>query len=326
MNFKKEGDFIVRGIIIAGTVALSTLLTGTDFTLSEKSNAALSAVSSRFLSENDSISPDEIHSDGEKIKGVPKFFKRTFPDISECEQFGLIYDSALDGYCYNGKLVGFFIDEGSNFRTTSLNNKGEIHIKTVRNENNELIGLAELTEDEYNQVIAESEKRFGSKKGGMKPDFGIQHNFSVGSDGMFGTIPGKIFNFKGGCFGLSRYEQYGLIYDEEQNGYLYNGKLVGTLVDEQSRMFISCLNKNGEVNVKAVYNENNELTGLTELSEEEYNKIISELESKKAEFEEQKKNMMEEIERMFSESFDNFSITERNGLRFPSLVTADESL
>jgi hypothetical protein len=81
-------------------------------------------------------------------------------------------------------------------------------------------------------------------------------------------------------------------------GYCYGDKLVGLLVAPQSRG-ISYLNKNGEVHVKAIRNENGEITGLAELSEDEYNKVVTELDGMKSDMQEHMNEMRKKMQERF---------------------------
>lgn len=78
---------------------------------------------------------------------------------------------------------------------------------------------------------------------------------------------------------MSVYEPFGLVYDEEKGGYWYDGKRVGLFADEQGRG-ISFLSINGQVHLKAVRDESGELTGLVELSEDEYGEITDQMQAK----------------------------------------------
>lgn len=76
---------------------------------------------------------------------------------------------------------------------------------------------------------------------------------------------------------MSAYEQYGLTYDESKGGWTYEGKLVGVFVDKYGKG-ITVLSKDGEVHLKAVRDENGNLTGIDELTDEQYSVIMAEIE------------------------------------------------
>jgi hypothetical protein len=105
--------------------------------------------------------------------------------------------------------------------------------------------------------------------------------------------------------GMSVYEQYGLLYNQESGAYLYNGKIVGLFVDRQGRG-IYLMNSNGEVNVKAVRDNNGNLTGLTELSVEEYTEIVTEMDTRMAELHEQMEQHIREMNARIEEHMREF--------------------
>ena len=75
-------------------------------------------------------------------------------DMSAYESYGLSYNETNRGYFYNGKLVGLFVDKQGR-GITYLSQNGEIHVKVIRNDTGNLIGLAELSAGEYNEIVAE---------------------------------------------------------------------------------------------------------------------------------------------------------------------------
>ena len=90
---------------------------------------------------------------------------------------------------------------------------------------------------------------------------------------------------------MSAYEQYGLSFNREKRGYYYNGKLVGLFSDKQGRG-ITFLSQRGEIHVKSIRDSNGKLTGLAELTTEEYNEIIAEMNAARA-------KMKQRMERQF---------------------------
>lgn len=122
--------------------------------------------------------------------------------------------------------------------------------------------------------------------------------FRAGIEECMRTLQEKMAEVKEKAGNMSAYEQYGLVYDESKGGYCYGDKLVGLLVDPQGRG-ISYLNKNGEVHVKAIRNENGELTGLAELSEDEYNKVVTELDGMKSDMQEHMNEMRKKMQERF---------------------------
>jgi hypothetical protein len=69
------------------------------------------------------------------------------------EPFGLAYNQEKAAYCYNGKVVGLFVDPEAR-GTVFLSPNGEIHLKTIRDTAGKLTRIAELSRQEYTDTIA----------------------------------------------------------------------------------------------------------------------------------------------------------------------------
>ena len=67
----------------------------------------------------------------------------------------------MDGknYYYQGQLVRLFLDIRSNksFYTLDMNPKGTINIKMIRSEENEITGVAYMTEAEVTELLGDME-------------------------------------------------------------------------------------------------------------------------------------------------------------------------
>jgi len=107
-------------------------------------------------------------------------------------------------------------------------------------------------------------------------DFG-SGTFSAGMESRREDMKAKLAEIKKSGADMSVYEQYGLTYDEGKDGWCYAGKLVGLFVDKNGRG-ITFLSKDGEVHLKAVRDESGNLTGLAELTVDEYAVISSGME------------------------------------------------
>ena len=97
-----------------------------------------------------------------------------------------------------------------------------------------------------------------------------------------------------GIANMSAYERFGLSYNQEKNGYCYDGKLIGLFVDRQGRG-ITFLNRSGEVNVKAVRDNSGNLTGLAELSTNEYNEVVAEMDTRRVDIDARLEQHMKEV-------------------------------
>lgn len=70
------------------------------------------------------------------------------------------------------------------------------------------------------------------------------------------------------------YEKYGLTYDQKTDSFYYDGKLVRFFSDklDEDGTYNSFTRGNGVIDLKAVKNSNNELTAISPVSQEEYDK------------------------------------------------------
>ena len=79
---------------------------------------------------------------------------------AQMEEYGAV-GVAVDGkdYYYQGQLVNIFLDIRSNksFYTLNMNPKGTVNIKIVRNEKNEITGVAYMTEAEVTELFGDME-------------------------------------------------------------------------------------------------------------------------------------------------------------------------
>ena len=123
---------------------------------------------------------------------------------------------------------------------------------------------------------------------------------------------------------MSVYEQFGLSYNQGKNGYCYNGKLIGLFVDRQGRG-ITFLNSNSEVHVKAVRDNSGKLTGIEELSANEYSEIVAEMDARRADInvrlEQHMKEVNEKLEQQMSEM--NARVHERMNRLRPPIINMD---
>lgn len=74
---------------------------------------------------------------------------------------------------------------------------------------------------------------------------------------------------------FSIYAEYGLTYDQEQDRFFYNGEMVKFFMDklDEQDHYRVFTRPDGVMAIKAVRNNQNELTGITTLSQEEYDRL-----------------------------------------------------
>jgi CO dehydrogenase/acetyl-CoA synthase beta subunit len=98
---------------------------------------------------------------------------------------------------------------------------------------------------------------------------------------------------------MAIYENYGLVYNIENEFYCFNNKTVRYFIDEH--LGIMHLNPSGEINIKV----NRDLTGniinIIELTPEEYaiiEKTLDEIETKQVDLSEKRMQLLEMVERL----------------------------
>jgi len=101
---------------------------------------------------------------------MPIDVDRSVLDMSIYEQFGLAYDMAKGGYVYNGKLIGLFVDQHGR-GITFLSQNGEVHVKAVRDDNGNLIGLTEMSADEYSAIASDMAASVAEIEAQLERDF-----------------------------------------------------------------------------------------------------------------------------------------------------------
>jgi hypothetical protein len=70
------------------------------------------------------------------------------------EKYGLSYDREKGAYCYDNKVVGFFVDEQGRGRVF-LSPGGEVHVTVLRDAEGNITGLARLSAAEYDEILEE---------------------------------------------------------------------------------------------------------------------------------------------------------------------------
>jgi hypothetical protein len=97
-----------------------------------------------------------------------------------------------------------------------------------------------------------------------------------------GVVSAQTFGIDRLSGGLSRnmvvYEKYGLTYDRTKEAYCYNNKIIGLLVDRDG-IGIQFINPSGEIHIRAVRDATGKITGLAELTPDEYTKVIDEIDA-----------------------------------------------
>ena len=171
----------------------------------------------------------------------------------------------IDGknYYYQGRLVNVFLDaraaQGDRaFCTLNTNPSGTINIKILRNETNEIVGVAYLSEAEIVELLGSDEE---------EEDW----DFSWAEE-SWDKWDEKEKDQKG----EEEYEAWGVT--TEGKSRYYQGKLVHIFLDQRpnSSFYVLDRNPSGTINIKILRNETNEIVGVAYLSEAEIEELFGE--------------------------------------------------
>lgn len=161
----------------------------------------------------------------------------------EYESFGLTYDAKADQWYLGGEKVRYFRD--------ILTSNGE-----------------SLSSGRFKGAM----RSFGSEDGTVDVctvrDYGRVNALGYGT--LIGLETEEVTRqLPGGRVDYTVYEPYGLVYDEKSDCYTYNGSVVRFFNDPAAGAGFTNF-YTGTVDIEAKRDENNELTGIVECSEEVY--------------------------------------------------------
>ncbi|MDE6923899.1 MAG: hypothetical protein K2P59_01375 [Acetatifactor sp.] len=161
----------------------------------------------------------------------------------EYEAFGLTYDAKTDQWYFNGEKVRYFRD--------------------ILTSNGESLGSGKFRG---------AMRSFGSEDGTV--DVYPVRDYTKVNDSGYGTLTGieteEVTSQRPGeRADYTVYEPYGLIYDEKTGCYTYNGSIVRFFNDPAAGAGFTNF-FTGTVDIEAVRNADNKLTGIVECSKEIY--------------------------------------------------------
>ena len=138
--------FHVQGFII-GFIMAFLILAG--IMLYNYHNEPAYTLSYDIMQNNTYPDSDEPFNSVSKIyTGVPLITPSTTQEIEYYFDLGIFYNDDKEGYCYDGKLVGLFIDRCRNGQgVVFLSNNGEVNIMIHRDINGKMIGIKILSND-----------------------------------------------------------------------------------------------------------------------------------------------------------------------------------
>ena len=163
-------------------------------------------------------------------------------------------------YYYKGELVNIFLDlhrPDNSIITLNMNPEGTVNIKIVRNEKGAITGVAELTQEEIEDLFGEDDGQdwdwdWDNEKWNWDWDW---------DDEKWAEEDKRL---------AEEYAAHGVIKQDGKN-YYYQGRLVYIFLDRRADSGPYTLNMNpeGTVNIRIVRDKSGKITGIAELTREE---------------------------------------------------------
>ena len=163
-------------------------------------------------------------------------------------------------YYYKGELVNIFLDlhrPDNSIITLNMNPEGTVNIKIVRNEKGAITGVAELTQEEIDDLFGEDDGQdwdwdWDNEKWNWDWDW---------DDEKWAEEEKRL---------AEEYAAHGVIKQDGKN-YYYQGRLVYIFLDRRADSGPYTLNMNpeGTVNIRIVRDKSGKITGIAELTREE---------------------------------------------------------
>lgn len=163
-------------------------------------------------------------------------------------------------YYYKGELVNIFLDlhrPDNSINTLSMNPKGTVNIKIVRNEKGDITGAAELTQEEIEELFGEDD----GQDWDWDQDWDDEEWDWDWDNEKWAEEEKRL---------AEEYAAHGVIKQDGKN-YYYQGKLVYIFLDRRADGGLYTLNMNpeGTANIKIVRDKSGKITGVAELTREE---------------------------------------------------------
>ena len=157
-------------------------------------------------------------------------------------------------YYYQGERVNIFLDcqEDNGFYTMSMDSKGSLNIKIVRNGDGVITGVKELTQAEISDLFGTEEDK--------DDDWDWDWDDETWNESEKERT--------------AAYKAHGITRDGKN--YYYEGKLVNIFLDLRPNKSFYTLDMNsaGTVNIKIIRNEDGEITGAAYLTEKEITELF----------------------------------------------------
>ncbi len=171
-------------------------------------------------------------------------------------------------YYYKGKLVNIFLDlhrPDNSIITLNMNPEGTVNIKIVRNEKGAITGVAELTQEEIEELFGEDD---GQDWDDEEWDWDWDdEDWDWDWDNEKWAEEEKRL--------AEEYAVHGVIRQDGKN-YYYQGRPVYIFLDRRTDGGLYTLNMNpeGTANIKIVRDKSGKITGVAELTREEIKELF----------------------------------------------------
>ncbi len=215
-------------------------------------------------------------------------------------KYGLVYNQEKDRFFYNGQLIRFFadkLDESGSYNSFSYTD-GDIDLRSVRNERNELTGIEPVSREEYDHRTAKiqaSSKNTSLMQEGDGDSSADVDSTSVEADGentgaiyvtqengddnrdhsVTDAIESGDQNYTDSS--LNVYMEYGIFYDKVKEVWMYQDKPIHLFYDDGYIMLADNSDaafKDG-LSLKVIRNVDGDIEGFAEMTETEVDELFN---------------------------------------------------
>jgi bla regulator protein BlaR1 len=260
------------GIVVLALVIVCTLGTGAAF-----------AAGNEQTNNQGSYSTNMVLSDQEKEQFDLQSKKELAKKYAMYEEFGLVYDQASDSFYYNDQPVRYFSDklDAMGIYNSFTRSNGTVDLVTVRNSDNELIGITPVTQEEFDRHTASIKRAQDANVQGSSQENADNNAVNGLTSGSVSIENGNIVSGSSSAFSegdpdyadnsLNAYIDYGISYDKANKQWIFSNKPVHFLSDGDNVTFVDNSDnalKNG-ISLKVVRKADGDIDKLVEISGEE---------------------------------------------------------
>lgn len=195
---------------------------------------------------------DEIISQKEQVKVEETRRNKITEQYSMYGPYGMTYDKEKDRFFYNGQIVRYFKDQESVENTNAFFfDDGVVDVEAIRNASGTLTGLKQSSDADFKAKTEKQEE--------LKAEFemvGIVENnstFQLGNP-----------NYRDDS--LDDYTAFGVFYDEAAGKWMYDGKVIHILYDEDHSTYCDSSANDG-INLTVIRDKNCNIERLVKNSE-----------------------------------------------------------